>query len=439
MTSSLIHYGSGLRGLVASALTLAILWSFEYSARFGVAKLLRLPAIVYLGEISYGIYLWHWPLIVVVRRFVVLSPKDLLLVAVVFSTGLASLSHRVVEQPIRRSPIMARHARASVFAGVVGSLAVGLIVVPHILGMHRKPVILPVSSKTIALQTLPTGAAPPRRAAPPQSNLTPVPSDAAINAARQPHNDPFRNCIQRFGDGGCLDHRGGARTVLVMGDSHLEAFLPMFDHFAVEHDVTLYTWMEYICPWEQSVLPAGKNAVPCKTNKAVLQQSMLSVIHADVIIVLNRGYDDPEHARPLYIDGDPTHQDPGIALATAMPDSVNYLLGYTRHLVVVEPWPSLSIDQNICLSASSYDEQCLGVAASGKLREDMAIEAIAAANPRVSTVNLNTLVCPRLPICDAVVDGTIVRRDYDHVSIPYAAKIAGAFDRLLSAVHAFGP
>jgi hypothetical protein len=37
----------------------------------------------------------------------------------------------------------------------------------------------------------------------------------------------------------------------------------------------------------------------------------------------------------------------------------------------------------------------------------------------VTTLDLDGLTCPRLPVCDAVVDGLVVRRDHNHVTASY--------------------
>lgn len=57
--------------------------------------------LVYLGDISYGLYLWHWPLIVFSKR---LFPDNssALLVAVGVSVALADVQLRFLEDPIRR-------------------------------------------------------------------------------------------------------------------------------------------------------------------------------------------------------------------------------------------------------------------------------------------------------------------------------------------------
>jgi len=56
--------------------------------------------LVYLGDISYGLYLWHWPLIVFSRRLfpeVAVAPISAVLIAVVLS----HISLRWIENPIR--------------------------------------------------------------------------------------------------------------------------------------------------------------------------------------------------------------------------------------------------------------------------------------------------------------------------------------------------
>ncbi len=67
------------------------------------ARVLSLRPVRYVGAISYGLYLWHWPIFLVVdnaRTGLVGWP--LFLVRVAIAVGVASLSYHVLEMPIRR-------------------------------------------------------------------------------------------------------------------------------------------------------------------------------------------------------------------------------------------------------------------------------------------------------------------------------------------------
>jgi peptidoglycan/LPS O-acetylase OafA/YrhL len=88
-------------------------------------RLLRLRAVVFVGLISYSLYLWHWPIIVLSQYYLV-RPLSVLemLVALVFMSGCAVLSWRFVERPFRNMTVPIRQVR--LYAGT-GALALGLV------------------------------------------------------------------------------------------------------------------------------------------------------------------------------------------------------------------------------------------------------------------------------------------------------------------------
>src|SRR5262249_5400727 len=80
-----------------------------------VGALLSLRGPVFVGLISYSLYLWHWPLIVF-ARYVSFEQLSLALrgVLVVAATTLAILSWRYLEMPIRRRFVLT--SRTTLFA-----------------------------------------------------------------------------------------------------------------------------------------------------------------------------------------------------------------------------------------------------------------------------------------------------------------------------------
>lgn len=71
-----------------------------------VGRLLSLRPIVFVGLISYSLYLWHWPLLAFTRYLVLRPSSTMIASAVVASFALAVVSWRWVEQPVRRRQLL---------------------------------------------------------------------------------------------------------------------------------------------------------------------------------------------------------------------------------------------------------------------------------------------------------------------------------------------
>lgn len=98
----------------------------------GVSKVLSLPLLVFIGLISYSLYLWHWPLLVF-SKYYAFEPLSISsqLVLVGLSFLLAILSWKYVETPFRKRQVY--DSRKAIFsftgAGLALILACGLLCV----------------------------------------------------------------------------------------------------------------------------------------------------------------------------------------------------------------------------------------------------------------------------------------------------------------------
>jgi peptidoglycan/LPS O-acetylase OafA/YrhL len=95
----------GVAALLPVACTALVLQAGEAGAADRNLLLVN-PVSRYLGRISYSLYLWHWP--VLVLSVAVLPASLLVVVPLVASLVLASLCHHLVEEPVRRSAWLAR-------------------------------------------------------------------------------------------------------------------------------------------------------------------------------------------------------------------------------------------------------------------------------------------------------------------------------------------
>lgn len=95
------------------------------SDRSGASKwILEGRVVTYIGRISYSLYLWHWPVIVLLRWTVGADSPASLLAACFATAALASASFHLVEDPVRNSRRV--HARPPSAILITGMAAIGV-------------------------------------------------------------------------------------------------------------------------------------------------------------------------------------------------------------------------------------------------------------------------------------------------------------------------
>jgi peptidoglycan/LPS O-acetylase OafA/YrhL len=100
--------------------TAAVILSAVGAPRSAVPRFLALPPIRYVGQISYGLYIWHWPLFIWINHARTgLSGYPLFAVRVLVTFGVSVASFHLVERPIRRGTFIRQwRAWVAVPAGV---------------------------------------------------------------------------------------------------------------------------------------------------------------------------------------------------------------------------------------------------------------------------------------------------------------------------------
>jgi peptidoglycan/LPS O-acetylase OafA/YrhL len=232
-TEALLYHG----GLLAVAVLTATVIAAAMQPGGLVGRALAVRPLAELGIISYGVYLYHWPVFLLLdHRFTGLPPVLLLALRLATTLGLAWLSYWMVEHPVRYGPMPARQALPTwalgATAGVVAvGLASGQIPMPAFLTPHPpQPVMAggPLAPQPgRALTPLPQrvsglSAVPPRRAA---STAAPAvgtgPSQVPVPTSRQPASVPV-DFAQNPHDAPVPpqpDVPPGALKVAVVGDS----------------------------------------------------------------------------------------------------------------------------------------------------------------------------------------------------------------------------
>lgn len=77
----------------------------------------------FIGDISFGIYLWHWP-ILLLMHLSDYKARPYKFVALFLSVLLAWLSYKLIEQPIRAIPVNGKTTKRFLWAGLIATLVI---------------------------------------------------------------------------------------------------------------------------------------------------------------------------------------------------------------------------------------------------------------------------------------------------------------------------
>ena len=149
-TGSAAEFRHGLLIGVAIA-SVVVVAPVAMEQRGAIARLLALRPLVWLGTISYGIYLWHWPIFLALNgERTGWSGPPLFAARCAATVAVAAVSWWLIEQPIRRW----RPARVPLLplaaATVASAAAVTLLVVPVGTGTGLREAGLPPGVSAVA-------------------------------------------------------------------------------------------------------------------------------------------------------------------------------------------------------------------------------------------------------------------------------------------------
>ncbi len=442
-STDLVDMSVSVRGVVACVCALAMLAGLEFDVDGPIAKALSVRPMTYLGSISYGTYLWHWPIIVAYRvLYPETNPWIMLAIAAIGATVLAAVSSLVVELPIRNG--WQQLPKVPVIAAALGLSVAVAIVVPLALGSTSRPPLrtadvaapIPTASATPAPGALPTPGGVSEVSTPNPDTANPetptaVPTTSTPDVPLQspdaqflkdvaedlsPNVDPC--AINRAQE--CILHQGDSGLhILLIGDSEAQVFANPFLAKAREFGHTLSMQAFPGCPWMQNVFTdKAQWQRGCQRTHNALYGGLLERLDPDIVVAFNLGRLDPEVA-PIeqFIASDERYA--GLSttdlVEASVRDSAEFILQVADRLIIMEPAPLPPTDPIECMTVFDDARQCGFTHHTPLLDSEVIYRSIAAGDDRIATLDVDLVSCPDYPECPALIDETPVYRDPWHV------------------------
>lgn len=336
----------------------------------------------WLGEISYPLYLWHWPLLVIpmvyLGRGLHIYERAL---AVLATLLFADLTHRWIEQPLRHISLAPRKI-------VSGALIASLI---------ATSTGLAITASAKSDITLPTGE---------RYSL------AEVMVKPQVYLD---DCHVNNGEtvsGECSYGPKSDRKVILFGDSHAAQWMPALEKLAYQENFTLISLTKSACPAAAVVkVETGeyKNA-----DCAQWRQNSIARIQATqpiAVIVSGMQHFD----LPAGYSSRTQWWKEGQAKTLAA------LRGSSQHIIYISDTPHPQRDIPSCIAAGRLNK-CNGTEPSTPIF-----------SPGWQRINPTSWFCDGS--CPAILNGVVVYRDASHISVR-ASEMASA--QLLKSLQQLG-
>lgn len=391
--------------------TAAVIYFGHWRTRGDPGVILNRRGLVFVGTISYSLYLLHWPALVIPAKAGGLENELTLwssLAIAFICVPLAWVLYRYVERPAQNWHLLTTaRPRLTLLATAGASVVIVAICATGIYASSR----LPLSTEQSASGA--SYSAPPVFTSFVPENLTPslyaaAASNPAIYATECHVNEAAviaKGC--EFGD------NPTAPEVQLFGDSHAAQWFPALYELAAAGDIQLRVDTKSSCPSVD--IPKLEDGLPylaCETWRDNVQDQ-IDRTQPDIIVLAN-------YARsPGFSDG-PEHPDEWknglISTMSEFPKAAD--------VYVIADSPNLPTTPAVCLSAHLSEARACGVSRDEAIDEEInAAEAQAAATVGGTFVDLTNFICSA-ERCDPITGNLLIFRDGNHLTPQFSAGLA---------------
>ena len=341
-------------------------------------KVLGISGLRKVGDWSYSIYLWHWPLWAFAAR--IWNPGwELTVLITAMSVGIGALQYILFENPVRRNKMWKRIPSV----GLVASVVTGSIVVAVCYSWLTPQIALRISGRT-------TG-------------------ELALHIIERPCSG---ESISLGNADSCVyTNAESERTVILVGDSMAKSLSDGFTSAAQKIGMRSLVFSLPGCPYLYEGSPTVANDACTAWRSNVFK--VISSIHPDILVIAN--------LNSLYLDliGQATSpQNAELNWAAELDATFKNLSTMVDSILIVQPPPKFGKDVTYDISLAKsigLEEKRTEVIARRYAANMVETKTVELNSPQVQIYNFDNIFCGE-EMCSQVVNGQLMFEDVDHLT-----------------------
>jgi peptidoglycan/LPS O-acetylase OafA/YrhL len=377
--------------------------------RYGAHSLLSIRPMRYLGDISYSLYLWHWPILIIAAAYG--GARDTLgvrVVLVVVSGLVATLSYYGLENPLRHIKLLSQRTWRGL---VLWPVATGLVISIAVFGAPSVPYAAAAGSADSTMS--PLTAVRAAVVAGQEADAVPTLTDPGLLSAGTDHVN-LGSCSQYPVFTGKVCNLGdphGTKTMVVFGNSHSVMWVPGLIVLAKQEHMKLYPVVKEACAYEAfpDLNHEWNFSNECTTfyNWA---KTTIKGLHPDVIVIGTFS------RTPHWVAGETS--------------VINTLKRLTPRLILLGDTPYTKDPSQCLLQSGATQGSCLTIQSVLSTKVQAKVQEIASSTG-VQSLDMTKLFCHD-ELCPAVINGLIPTWDGKHLTPQYSTFLAPALESSLN-------
>lgn len=261
--------------LVTTLATATLIYSgLEYKSK--IIKLLENKKVVFIGKVSYSLYLWHLPVIYFSNLY--LNSFWYYFWSIVLTVIFALISYKYIETPMRYSGLLDRHMKMLKYIGISGVTAVSVLVIgigPSTLSQKVNGSLNDFSDDIKEVNYIESQYQLGSRIRP--NHIKNAFNSDLVCTDVLKENDLFQNAER----GVCSKGQKNDTLIFLTGDSHGRHFVPMLDASSLNFDTYFYSSTNQMIYKSSDPFSGGNLSM----NKQVERVEYLSGLYEELVVV----------------------------------------------------------------------------------------------------------------------------------------------------------